>query len=469
MAEKPMIKLYNTLSRKKELFSPVSNDFIRLYTCGLTVYNYAHIGNLRTYFFEDILRRVLEYFKYSIRHVMNITDVGHLESDADTGEDKLVVGARREGKTPQEIALFYEKIFFEDLASMNILPPHLICRASEHINDMIEFIKILIEKQYAYEIEGNVYFSIERFPEYGKLSGMPADKLIAGARIEIDPNKRHPDDFALWLSKSKFPNQIMQWESPWGRGFPGWHIECTVMAIKYLGERLDIHCGGVDHITVHHTNEIAQAEAYLGHKWCNYWLHGEWLVVSKEKMSKSKGGFLDLRAIAEYGYAPVHLRYLFLIAHYRQQLDFTSESLSAAKNAFENMKNRILELKTAQAETVDNEMLRAKIHSEFREAIADDLNTPVALSLVWKVLKETALSPRDKMSLIMDFDRIFGLGLSDLSRHNLPEDCYALIKEREQARQNKNWDEADRIRQLLADKGIGIKDTASGTDWYWLS
>src|SRR4030042_1398202 len=348
------LNVFNTLTRKQESFKPISDDYVKLYTCGLTVYNYAHIGNLRTYFFEDILRRTLEYFDYRVRHVMNVTDVGHLESDADTGEDKLVLGARREGKTPEEIARFYEKIFFEDLVSMNILQPHIICRASEYINDMIEFIKVLIEKKYAYEVEGNVYFSIERFPEYGRLSGMPVDKLVAGARIEIDSNKRYPGDFALWLSKSKFPNQIMQWESPWGRGFPGWHIECTVMSIKCFGEHLDIHCGGVDHIAVHHTNEIAQAEAYLGHRWCNYWMHGEWLVVAKEKMSKTKGEFLDLRAIAKNGYMPMHLRYLYLTAHYRQQLEFSYESLTAAKNAFENLKTRVLELKVIN-EPVDSD------------------------------------------------------------------------------------------------------------------
>ncbi len=462
------MNLYNTLTRRKEDFKPVGDDYVRLYTCGLTVYNYAHIGNLRTYFFEDILRRTLEYFNYRVRHVMNVTDVGHLESDADSGEDKLVLGARREGKTPAEIARFYEKIFFEDLAAMNILKPHVICRASEHIDDMIEFVKALIEKQFAYEVEGNVYFSVERFPEYGRLSGMPVEDRLAGARIEIDPNKRHPGDFALWLSKSKFPNQIMQWDSPWGRGFPGWHIECTVMAIKYLGARIDIHCGGVDHIAVHHTNEIAQAEAYLGHKWCSYWLHGEWLVVAREKMSKSKGGFLDLRAIAENGYGPMHLRYLYLTAHYRQPLEFSYESLDAAKNAYENLNARIIELKEMKEPADSDQELKAGIQAKFRDAIADDLNMPATLALAWKTLKDNTLSPRDRINLIEDFDRILGLNIAGFARRDLPDDCRLLILEREKARDRKEFHEADRIRDLLAEKGIGMKDTPRGTDWYWL-
>ena len=466
--EDTFIKLYNTWSRKKELFKPISDDCVRLYTCGPTVYNYSHIGNFRAYIFEDILRRTLEYFGYKVKHVMNVTDVGHLVSDADTGEDKMVIGARREGKTVKEIALYYEKIFFQDAESLNILRPHVVCRATAHVNDMIEFVRVLVDKGYAYEVEGNVYFEISKFPEYGKLSGIPIEKLLAGARIEVDKNKRHPGDFALWLSKSKFPNQVMQWDSPWGRGFPGWHIECTVLAIKYLGKRLDIHCGGIDHIPIHHTNEIAQAEAYLGHRWCDVWMHGEFLVLKRDKMSKSKEGFLDLRALVNHGFEPLHYRYFCLGAHYRQQLEFSFEGLEGAKRAYEKLRQRVLEFRADIDVTHSNPKLMKEYISEFKSVIADDINAPLALAVLWKVVKDTKLLSRDKLNLLLEFDRVLGLGFITAERKELPEAYRKLIKQREQARKDKNWDEADRLREELRQHDIGIKDTLKGTKWYWL-
>ena len=337
------IRLFNTLGRQLVDFVPIEAGKVRLYACGLTVYNYAHIGNLRTYIFEDVLRRTLEYLGYEVKHVMNVTDVGHLTSDADTGEDKLLVGARREGKTVWEIARYYEKIFFQDLSDLNILMPHVTCRATEHIPEMISLVERILENGCGYEAGGNIYFSVDKFPAYGEMAMLQLEKQQAGARIAVDEHKRNPHDFVLWFTESKFPHQEMKWDSPWGVGFPGWHVECTAMAMKYLGEQLDIHCGGVDHISVHHTNEIAQAEAACGHRWVNYWLHSEFLMMKKDRMSKSSGQFLTLAEVRKQGFSPLDYRYFCLGAHYRSKLQFDWQALAGARNARQTLRNRYLD------------------------------------------------------------------------------------------------------------------------------
>ena len=333
--------VYNTMTRNKDEFVPYKEGKVGMYTCGPTVYNYAHIGNLRTYIFEDVLKKSLEYENYKVKHVMNITDVGHLQSDGDEGEDKMALGASREHKTVWEIAKFYEDAFFEDCIKLNIKRPTIVCRATDHIQDMINLIKKLEEKGYTYVSNGNVYFEIDKFEDYAKLANISMDELEAGSRIEIDPNKKNPLDFVLWFTNSKFSNQIMQWESPWGRGFPGWHLECSAMSIKYIGEYLDIHCGGIDHIAIHHTNEVAQSEGVLGHKWVKYWMHGEFLVLDSGKMSKSSGDFLTISRLEEEGYSPLDYRYFCLQSKYRKQLVFSFESLNDARNGYKKLKERI--------------------------------------------------------------------------------------------------------------------------------
>ncbi|MBN2190641.1 MAG: cysteine--tRNA ligase, partial [Candidatus Aureabacteria bacterium] len=332
------ILLYNTLSKSKTAFKPIRDTEVGIYACGPTVYNFAHIGNLRTYIFEDLLKRVFLYNGYKVKHVMNITDVGHLTSDADEGEDKMLLGAEREGKSVWDIAKFYEKAFFKDTEKLNIIGPDIRCRATEHIQDMVNLIGRIEANGFTYVSGGNLYFDIEKFADYGKLSGLSLQDLRAGARIEVDANKKNPHDFVLWFTKSKHGNQDMQWESPWGRGFPGWHIECSAMSMKYLGEHIDIHCGGIDHINVHHTNEIAQSEAATGKKWVDFWLHGEFLIMDKGKMSKSAGEFTTLNTLTDKGFDPLDFRYLCLGAHYRTQLAFSYEALESARNGLKNLR-----------------------------------------------------------------------------------------------------------------------------------
>ena len=401
------IRLFNTLGRQLVDFVPIEAGKVRLYACGLTVYNYAHIGNLRTYIFEDVLRRTLEYLGYEVKHVMNVTDVGHLTSDADTGEDKLLVGARREGKTVWEIARYYEKIFFQDLSDLNILMPHVTCRATEHIPEMISLVERILENGYGYEAGGNIYFSVDKFPTYGEMAMLQLEKQQAGARIAVDEHKRNPHDFVLWFTESKFPHQEMKWDSPWGVGFPGWNVECTAMAMKYLGEQLDIHCGGVDHISVHHTNEIAQAEAACGHRWVNYWLHSEFLMMKKDRMSKSSGQFLTLAEVRKQGFSPLDYRYFCLGAHYRSKLQFDWQALAGARNARQTLRNRYLDWLEDSSDFGDDRI--NGYQREFETAIAIDLDTPQTLAILWKLAKDPALGSRQKLGLLLDFDRVLGL------------------------------------------------------------
>ncbi|MCQ1531180.1 cysteine--tRNA ligase [Lutispora saccharofermentans] len=463
--------VYNTLTRAKEEIIPVEKGRIKLYTCGPTVYNYAHIGNLRTYIFEDVLKKAMEYTGLEVRHVMNITDVGHLESDSDTGEDKMALGASREKKTVWEIARFYEEAFLKDCRLLNIAAPTIVCRATEHIEDMIKFIQILEHKGFTYIANGNVYFSIEKYPDYARLANLSMEELEAGSRVEVDPFKKNPLDFVLWFTNSKFSNQIMQWESPWGKGFPGWHIECSAMSMKYLGERIDIHCGGVDHIPVHHTNEIAQSESAVGHKWVNYWMHGEFLVIDSGKMSKSSGDFLTLSRLIEEGYSPLDYRHFCLQSRYRKQLVFSFESLKESQRALKKLKSRIKNIVESQRDDEIPDMSKVKEYQDrFAEQIADDLNIANAFTVLSEVIKSDILNNREKIYLIEDFDKVFSLNLTAAEEindsDNIDEEYIeALILERNKARKEKDWAKADEIRNTLLENNIELIDSKDGTTW----
>ena len=459
------IYFFNTLSRQKERFVPIEPNNVRLYTCGPTVYNFAHIGNLRTYIFEDVLRRVLESSGFKVNHVMNITDVGHLQSNADHGNDKIALAAKKENKDPWKTAKFYEIAFFNDFEMLFLKKPSIICRATEHIKEIQNYISIFIEKKIAYEVNGNVYFCISKFLNYNNLSRGDLINIKKKSRIDIDPCKKEQLDFVLWFSNSKFPNQIMKWESPWGCGFPGWHIECSAMASKYLGEYIDIHAGAVDHISVHHTNEIAQSESCFGHKWVNYWIHGEFLILNNEKMSKSKKNFLTLKSLINKGFNPLHYKYFCFNSHYRSQLLFTFNALSNAKNSFELLKNRIINFKLNPDKYYNNK-IGEDYSKRFFNAMSDDLNSPLALSIIWKMIKDKSLGSTQKFNLMKKFDVILGFNVDSFSRPILSDEFMCLIQEREQARRNKNWHLADKIRCKLFENNIRIKDLATGTDWY---
>lgn len=461
--------LYNTMTRNKEEFIPANKNKVGMYTCGPTVYNYAHIGNLRTYIFEDALKKSLEYVGYKVKHVMNVTDVGHLQSDGDEGEDKMALGASREHKTVWEIAKFYEDAFFEDCKKLNVKRPTVVCRATEHIEDMIKFVQKLEERGYTYESNGNVYFEIDKFEDYTKLANLSIDELEAGSRIEIDPNKKNPLDFVLWFTNSKFSNQIMQWDSPWGRGFPGWHLECSTMSIKYLGENIDIHCGGIDHIPVHHTNEIAQSEAALGHKWVNYWVHGEFLVLDGGKMSKSSGDFLTVSKLEEEGFSPLDYRYFCLQSKYRKQLVFSFESLKDAQNGYKALKKKIGTILTNIDETYNmNKELISGYQEKFKTQISDDLNIANAFTVLNEVIKDGELNNKEKAFLIDDFDKVFSLNLMTIEKEAIEVDeklINHLIEERNIARKEKNYKRSDEIRAQLLDMNIEVLDSKEGTSW----
>jgi len=440
-----------------------------MYACGPTVYDYAHIGNLRTYLFEDLLVRTLRYLGFQVRHVMNVTDVGHLTGESEQGEDKMLKSARERGLSVWQIAEFYSRAFFDDLARLNILQPTVVCRATEHIDDMIALIRRLEERGFTYRAGGNVYFDISRLPDYGKLAGQDRRELQAGARIEVDENKRNPLDFALWFTRSKFEHQAMLWDSPWGRGYPGWHIECSAMAIKYLGERFDIHCGGVDHIPVHHTNEIAQSEAAIGGKWVNYWLHGEFLVLAREKMAKSAGGFLTLAAVMERGFDPMDYRYFCLNAHYRSQLAFSWEALEAARSARGNLTERLAQLEAESAAEAGAEEGPEREHLQaFIEELSMDLNAPRGLAVLWGLLKEARLSPASRVRGALAMDRILGLKLDQVrsaGQEPLSEEARVLLEERSRARADRDWARADALREKLRSLGYQLEDTPQGVRW----
>ena len=461
------MKLYNTLTKKVSLFVPNEENVVKMYTCGPTVYNYAHIGNLRTYIFEDILQKGLEYLGYDVKRCMNITDVGHLTSDGDTGEDKMEKGAKETGKSVYEIADFYTKAFFDDFKKLNIKKPEFISKASDNIDSYIMMIEKLIDDGYAYLSNGNVYFDISKINNYYELSGKNPDELYVGVRdgVDLDQSKRNPYDFVLWFTLSKFENHIMKWDSPWGVGYPGWHIECSAIACKYLGKYLDIHCGGVDNIFPHHTNEIAQCEAYLGHKWCNFWCHGAHLNDKSGKMSKSKGNILTVSKLENDGYSPIVYRYFCLNSHYRSQLSFSYESLDIAKKAYNKLKKRISLLdKNGDIDTDKFDFYNNK----FKEAFENDINTSLMITVVYDVLKDDSLNDSTKYELISCFDKVLSLDL--LENNNVLSDevinyINLKIKERDEAKKNKDYAKADSIRDLLLEKGIKLNDTRNGTTY----
>lgn len=462
------ISLYNTLSKKVEAFQSREEGKVKMYTCGPTVYHFAHIGNLRSYMMEDVLEKYLGYAGYEVTRCMNITDVGHLTSDADTGEDKMLAGARREHKTVMEIAEYYRKAFFSDCDKLNIKTPEIVEPATNCIPEFIHMIETLLEKGYAYEAGGNIYFDTSKLKEYYVLSNQNEEELQVGVRddVEEDINKKNKTDFVLWFTKSKFDSQELKWDSPWGVGYPGWHIECSCISMKHLGEYLDIHCGGVDNIFPHHTNEIAQSESFLGHKWCNYWFHVQHLNDKSGKMSKSKGDFLTVSLLESKGYNPLVYRFFCLQSHYRKPLLFTYEVLDNAKTAYEKLIKRIAALGT-EGELQQEEM--KKYQDEFAAAMGNDLNTSQALTVLYDVLKAD-LNDATKRYLVEDFDKVFSLNLTEPVEEEKIDDeltgyVEAKLAERKEAKKKKDFATADAIRDELKAKGIEIKDTREGTVW----
>ena len=459
------MKLYNTMSRRIEEFVPIKENRVSMYCCGPTVYNYAHIGNLRTFIFEDILKRTFLFDGYEVKHVMNITDVGHLTGDGDDGEDKLGKRSRETGESVWDIAAFYTKAFFKDEEDLNIIRPDIVCKATDHIQDMINLIKVLEEKGHTYTSGGNVYFSIDTIPDYGKLAGQSQDEKMSGARIAVDGNKRNPKDFVLWFTNSKFGEQAMMWDSPWGRGYPGWHIECSAMSMKYLGPHFDIHCGGIDAIPVHHTNEIAQSEAATGTKWVNYWCHGEFLLNDKGKMSKSSGEFLTLPVVVSHGYNALDYRYFCLSGHYRTQLKFSWEALDHAKAAREKLVSTVSSLKKNEPSKTLGDKAQS-YYDSFSSAMNNDLRAPEALAQMWLMLKDNDVTDGEKLSLLYSFDRILGLELDKVEAKKDEkvgsDEEWKLVEERALAKKNKDWARADEIRAELLGRGFIVKDTPSG-------
>ncbi len=459
------MRIYNTLSKKVEEFIPHDASEVKMYTCGPTVYHYAHIGNLRTYIFEDILEKSLNYLGYKVNRVMNITDVGHLSSDADTGEDKMLMGAKREHKTVYEIADFYTKAFFSDTEALNIKRPDTVSKASDNIEMYIKIIDDLLEKGIAYKSGNNVYFDISKAKDYYKLSGKNEEELIIGARDDVseDVEKRNPFDFALWFTKSKFDNQEMKWDSPYGVGYPGWHIECSGISLKYLGEYLDIHCGGVDNIFPHHTNEIAQSESYLGHKWCNYWFHNEHLITDEGKMSKSKGDILTVSKLIEEGYDPLAYRLMVLNSHYRKQLLFTYDALNQNENVLKKLRNKVSSL--SKDGELDNDKFN-EYNDRFKTELENDLNTANALTVLFELLKDDTVNDVTKLELVKNFDKVFSLNLiveNEVSDNDA--EIKLLIEKRANAKKNKDFALADSIRTDLLNKGIELIDTREGTTY----
>ena len=458
----------NTLSRKKEKFEPIDPPNVGMYTCGMTVYDYAHIGHGRKYVTDDILKRVLTVNGFKVNHVQNVTDVGHLVSDADEGEDKLEKGATKQGKTVWEVAEFFTKNFYDSMDKLNIIRPDAICKATDHIKEQIEMVQKLFDNGMAYDTPEAVYFDVAKFPKYGESFGQKLSDKRVGVRAEVktDENKRNPQDFALWFKRvGRFAGHAMHWESPWGDGFPGWHIECSAMATKYLGEQFDIHTGGEDHISIHHPNEIAQSEGASGKSpFVKYWLHTAFLMVDGKKMSKSLENFYTVADIEKKGFDPIALRYLYLGGHYRDPINFTWESLQSSQNAFDKLKKQVSSLKTEGDRTVLSEEKNDKVESfrnDFMEAVNDDLNTSKALSVLWEMLKSNIPSG-DKYDLAMSFDEVLGLRLSEARNTNIeiPNNIKILISKREQLRKNKKFEEADKIRKQIEKMGYTVNDTS---------
>ena len=460
------MQIYNTLTRKVEEFIPNDGKNVKMYTCGPTVYHYAHIGNMRNYIGHDILEKTLVYLGYDVVRAMNITDVGHLTSDSDSGEDKMEVAKKREHKSAMEIAKFYTDAFFKDFDLVNCKRPEIVSPATENIDMYIKMITKLIDDDFAYISGGNVYFDISKLKDYYVLTNHQVDDLVVGAResVEEDERKRNQADFALWFTTSKFENHELLWDSPWGKGYPGWHIECSGISIKYLGEHLDIHGGGVDNIFPHHTNEIAQSESYLGHKWCNYWFHNEHLLDESGKMSKSNGAILTVSSLKEQGYDPLSFRFMCLNSHYRKQLVFSYDALKQAEDTLNKLRSRIANIND------DGELDKNKYdiyNAKFKKELENDLNTANAITVLYELLKDNNINNTTKKELISDFDKVLSINLIQDNKidDELKKFIDEKIEERKLAKQNKDFDKADQIRNELLDKGIEIKDTREGTTY----
>jgi cysteinyl-tRNA synthetase len=453
-----VLKLYNTLTRKKEAFKPIKKGEVGFYSCGPTVYWFQHIGNLRTYLFNDILKRILIYDDYKVNHIMNVTDVGHLTSDADIGEDKMEKAAAKEGKTADEIANYYLKVFREDFKKLNIIEPTKWTKATEHIPEMIALVEKLREKNYTYETRDGIYFDTSMLKDYGKIAKLNIEELKAGARIDLG-EKKNKTDFALWKFSEMPGVRQQEWEAFGRMGFPGWHIECSAMSMKYLGETFDIHTGGIDHIPIHHTNEIAQSEAATGKKFVNYWLHGAFLTSKGEKVSKSKGGLFTISELQELGYKPLEYRYMCLLTHYRKELDFSLDNLNAAKNGLEALKNKI---KLIDAKSLGKD---AKPYlDDFQKAIDDDLNMPKALQVLQSLIKDEKVSGKAKLELIKKMDDVFGLDLLKREKLEIPAEVKKLAQERFEAKKNKDFQKADQIREKINKLGFAVNDKPEGFD-----
>ena len=460
------MQIYNTLTRKIEEFIPNEENTVKMYTCGPTVYHYAHIGNIRNYIGHDILEKTLRHLGYNVTRAMNITDVGHLTSDSDSGEDKMEVAKKREHKSAMEIAKFYTDAFFNDFDKVNCKRPDIVSPATDNIEMYIKMITKLLDDGYAYISGGNVYFDISKLKDYYVLTNHQEDDLVVGARegVEEDQNKRNQADFALWFTTSKFENHELLWDSPWGKGYPGWHIECSGISIKYLGEYLDIHGGGVDNIFPHHTNEIAQSESYLGHKWCNYWFHNEHLLDESGKMSKSNGAILTVSSLEEEGYDPLAFRFMCLNSHYRKQLVFSYDNLKQAQDTLNKLRSKISSL--VNDGELDNFKLE-EYNSKFNEELSNDLNTANAITVLYDLLKDNSVNNTTKLELINSFDEVLSLNLikKDEIDDELRKYIEEKIEERKEAKQNKDFELADKIREELLSKGIEIKDTRDGTTY----
>lgn len=453
------IYFYNTLTKKKELFKTIEPQKVKMYSCGPTVYKDATIGNMRTNLFQDTLRRVLEYNGYEVKQVMNITDVGHLVSDGDEGEDKMLKSAREEHKTPMEIAEHYTKLFFKDLDRLNVETPEVVCKATDHIKEMLEMVQKIMERGYAYETSTAIYFDVSKLDEYGILSGIKLDEQKSGARVEVDPEKKNPYDFALWIKAPE--NHLMKWDSPWGPSYPGWHIECSAMSTKYLGEEFDIHTGGIDLIPTHHENEIAQNKGACGKIPAHYWMHGEYLLINGGKMSKSLGNVYLLDDIVNRGYDPLVYRLFNFSCHYKGKLNFTWEGIEATSVALNRLREGYQKHLAGNADVSDEVVV--EIENKFHQAINDDLNMPLAMSAVWEAVKYQDKSPK-MAKLLEKFDTVLGLKITEKKEEKIPQEILDLVEQRKIARQDKNWAESDRLRDLIAEKGYSVKDTKDGVE-----
>ena len=453
------IYFYNTLTKQKDLFKPIEEGKVKIYSCGPTVYKDATIGNMRTNLLTDTLRRVLKYNGYELKHVMNITDVGHLVSDGDEGEDKMLKSAREEHKSPLEIAEHYTKLFFRDLERLNIEIPEVVCKATDHIKEMLEMVQKIMKNGYAYETSTAIYFDVSKLDKYGILSGINLNDQKAGARVDVDPEKRNPYDFALWIKAPA--NHLMKWDSPWGPSYPGWHIECSAMSTKYLGEEFDIHTGGIDLVPTHHENEIAQNKGACGKNPAHYWIHGEYLLINGGKMSKSLGNTYLIDDIIARGYSPLAYRLFNYSCHYRGKLNFTWEGIESANTSLIRLREGYQKHLNGNAE-VSDEIIK-DMENRFHQAINDDMNMPLALSVVWEAVKYPEKSPKIAQ-LLKKFDTVLGIKIDEVQETKIPQEILDLVEERKQARSDKNWSESDRLRDLIAEKGYIVKDTKDGTE-----